>query len=183
MTRVVDSTHTQEGDEGAAPGLDPGATAVLRKLDETSPLSDQIDALTNEIGLRSRELTQVARVSRATLSRWRKEEGAERPRRLDDLRAIASYMVRTGALRPHSVGGWLRSRNVSLDHRRPLEVIAEGEFSLVMSAAENTCGGRAPVRRDPPPPPTAAGGTVFSQSKGVDPDPPPGSGLVGTPAG
>jgi len=179
---IVSVVSAPESNEGAAPGLDPGATAVLRKLDETSPLSDQIDALTNGIGLRSRELTQVAQVSRATLSRWRKEEGAERPRQLDDLRAIARYMVRTGALRPHSVGGWLRSRNVSLDHRRPLEVIAEGEFSLVMSAAENTCGGRAPVRPDPPPPATA-GGPVFSQSKGVDPDPPPGSGLVETPAG
>lgn len=182
MTRAVDSTHTHEADEGAAPGLDPGTTALLRKLHETSPLSDQLDALTNGIGLRSRELTQVAQVSRATLSRWRKEEGAERPRRLDDLRAIASYMVRTGALRPHSVGGWLRSRNVGLDHQRPLEVIAKGEFPRVLAAAETACGSRAPVRPDPPPP-AAAGGPVFSQSKGADPDPPPGSGLVGTPAG
>lgn len=181
MTGPLDFTHPHEGDEGAAPGLDPGATALLQKLDETSPLADQIEALTAGIGLRSRELTQVAQVSRATLSRWRKEKGAERPRQLDDLRAIASYMVRTGALRPHSVGGWLRSRNVSLDHRRPLEVIAEGEFSVVMSAAENTCGGRAPLRRDPPA--ATAGDPVFSQSKGVDPDPPPGSGLVETPAG
>jgi transcriptional regulator with XRE-family HTH domain len=133
----------------AGPSLEPTAEAVLAKLDETSPLSDQLQALTKDIGLRDRELVKLAGVSRATLARWRKEGDADRPPPLDDLRVIAAILIRTGAMRPRSVAGWLRSRNRGLSMHRPLEVLGDGDFSLVLSAAEAACGARIPVKKIP----------------------------------
>jgi DNA-binding Xre family transcriptional regulator len=167
----------------AGPWLDPQVLELLEKLSETSPLSAQLDALTTGVGLRSRELVAVANVSRATLSRLRRDDGAERPVQLDDLRAIVSYMLGTGALRPRSVGGWLRSRNKGLGLQRPLDVLADGEFALVLSAAEAACGGRIPVKREPQ---AAADSdrTVFSAvGVGADSEPPPDQDLTGSPLG
>jgi transcriptional regulator with XRE-family HTH domain len=131
------------------PSLSPEAEAVLRKLDEASPLSEQLQALTKDLRLRDRELTALSGVSRATLSRWRKEGDAERPPALDDLRVIAILLIRSGAMRPRSVAGWLRSRNRGLSWQRPLDVLRDEEFSLVLSAAEAACGARIPVKKIP----------------------------------
>jgi transcriptional regulator with XRE-family HTH domain len=163
--------------------LDPKVVELVEKLSETSSLVDQLEALTKGVGLRSRELAAVANVSRATLSRLRRDDGAERPPQLDDLRAIVSYMVGTGALRPRSVGGWLRSRNEGLGLQRPLDVLADGEFALVLSAAEAACGGRLPVKREPQAA-SDTGRAVFSAvGVGADPEPPTDPDLTGSPAG
>jgi transcriptional regulator with XRE-family HTH domain len=131
--------------------IDDASVDVLVKLEESSPLSRQLQALTKEVGLRDVELADLAGVSRATLARWRKAGDSERPRALDDLRAIVVLLIRTGAMRPRSVAGWLRSRNVGLDWNRPLDVLKAGteNFPLVLSAAEAACGGTVPVRRTP----------------------------------
>lgn len=180
MTRLSQSSQALTGG-GVAPHLDRDVIEVLEMLDETSPLSDQLRALRKEIGLRSRELSELAGVSRATLSRWGKEDGAERPPQLDDLRAIVRYMVGTGALRPRSVGGWLRARNVGLSMKRPLDVLADGEFGLVLSVAEATCGGRIPVKREPQAA-SDSGRAVFSTVEtGAGPESPPDPDLTGTP--
>jgi transcriptional regulator with XRE-family HTH domain len=146
-------TKTEEGQrssETRQPPLDPDAQAVLAKLHETSPLCEQLQAFSKDLHLRDRELMALAGVSRATLARWRKEGDAERPPRLDDLRVIAIQLIRSGALRPASVAGWLRSRNRGLDWERPLDALREKEFPLVLSAAEAACGGRVPVEKLPP---------------------------------
>lgn len=133
------------------PSLDAPTKAVLAKLHETSPLSVQLQALSKDLHLRDRELMALAGVSRATLARWRKEGDAERPPQLDDLRVIAIKLIQSGALRPASVAGWLRSRNRGLDWQRPLDVLGESEkeFPLVLSAAEAACGGRVPTEKLP----------------------------------
>jgi transcriptional regulator with XRE-family HTH domain len=133
------------------PSIDEATVDVLVKLEESSPLSEQLRALTKDIGLRDVELADLAQVSRATLARWRKEGESERPQALDDLRAIVVLLIRTGAMRPRSVAGWLRSRNLGLDWNRPLDVLREGteNFPLVLSAAESACGGRVPVKKIP----------------------------------
>lgn len=123
---------------------------LLAGLDETSPFADQLHVLTRGTGLRRTELAMVANVSRATVSGWcKKEEVVEWPRQLDNLCAIVRYMLGTGALRPLSIGNWLRSRSVGLGQRRPLDVLSRGEYALVLSVAEDTCGGRAPINRRP----------------------------------
>ena len=133
------------------PSLDEGAVDVLVKLEEISPLSVQLGALTKQVGMRDVELAKLASVSRATLARWRKEGSSERPPALDDLRAIVVLLIGTGAMNPRSVAGWLRSRNRGLDWNRPLDVLASGteNFSLVLHAAESACGGRIPVKKIP----------------------------------
>jgi len=140
-----------QGSSPQHPSIDEATVDVLVRLEESSPLSEQLRALTKDVGLRDVELAALAGVSRATLARWRKEGDSERPRSLDDLRAIAVLLIRTGAMRPRSVAGWLRSRNVGLDWNRPLDVLqATAEnFPLVLSAAESACGGRVPVRKIP----------------------------------
>lgn len=161
------------GAEGALhhPSLDQAVVDVLVKLDEASPLRDQLLVFQKDLGLRDRELVRLAGVSRATLSRWRKEGDAERPPALDDLRVIAVLLIRTGAMSPRSVAGWLRSRNFGLAEERPLEVLAAGDFSRVLKAAEAACGGRMPVMQPDQSKPnrsfvsttaTATGGSVDS---------------------
>jgi transcriptional regulator with XRE-family HTH domain len=134
---------------GQEPVPTPEAQAVLDKLDEASSLSEQLQALTKDIGLRDRELIKLTGVSRATLARWRKSGDAERPPALDDIRVIAVQLIRSGSLRPQSVAGWLRSRNRGLSWQRPLEVLEAGDFSLVLSAAEAACGARVPIEKIP----------------------------------
>ena len=131
--------------------LDEATVDVLLKLEESRPLSEQLRTLTKDVGMRDVELANLAGVSRATLARWRKDGDAERPTALDDLRAIVLLLIRTGAMRPRSVAGWLRSRNVGLDWNRPLDVLEAGteNFPLVLKAAEAACGGRVPVRKIP----------------------------------
>ncbi len=133
------------------PSIDEATVDVLLKLEESRPLSEQLKALTKDVGLRDAELAALAGVSRATLARWRKEGEAERPKALDDLRAIVVLLIRTGAMRPRSVAGWLRSRNVGLDWNRPLDVLGAGveNFLLVRRAAEAVCAGRVPVTKIP----------------------------------
>lgn len=131
--------------------IDDASVDVLVKLEESSPLSRQLQALTKGVGMRDVELATLAGVSRATLARWRKDGDSERPQALDDLRAIVVLLIRTGAMRPRSVAGWLRSRNAGLDWNRPLDVLKMGteNFPLVLSAAEAACGGGIPVKRVP----------------------------------
>jgi len=138
-----------EPDRPTEPSLSPRSQAVLAKLDEASPLSAQLQALTKDIGLKDRELVKLAGVSRATLARWRKQGEGDRPPSLDDLRAISALLIRSGALRPESVSGWLRSRNRGLSWHRPLDVLRQGDFSLVLTAAEAACGARIPVKKIP----------------------------------
>jgi hypothetical protein len=132
-------------DQPHGPTLPADSQAVLEKLNESSPLSVQLQALTKDIGLRDRELMKLSGVSRATLARWRKSGQGERPAPIDDLRVIAVLLIRSGALRPTSVAGWLRSRNAGLSWSRPLDLLGDDEFALVLSAAEAACGSRIPV--------------------------------------
>lgn len=138
-------------EHAAYPSLDEKAVDVLVKLEASSPLATQLRALTKEVGMKETELAQLAGVSRATLARWRKEGDSARPPALDNLRAVVVLLIGTGAMRPRSVAGWLRSRNEGLRWNRPLEVLAVGDqnFPLVMRAAEAACGGRIPVEKIP----------------------------------
>jgi hypothetical protein len=160
MGRV--SLELAEGEE-ERPQLDTDVVAILAQLDESNPLSEHLSALTKGVGMRDRELAALVGCSRATLARWRRSGEAERPDQIEDLRAIVSLLLRTGAMRPRSIAGWLRSRNRALAWRKPLEVLAEGDFALVLSAAESACGGRDTVVRNP----SDAGGTRDESLAGV----------------
>jgi transcriptional regulator with XRE-family HTH domain len=150
-TTQTKAKDVQRRSETRPSSLDPPTKAVLAKLHETSPLSEQLQALSKDLHLRDRELMALAGVSRATLARWRKEGDAERPPQLDDLRVIAVKLIQSGALRPSSVAGWLRSRNRGLDWQRPLDVLRDKEeFPFVLSAAEAAIGGRVPIEKLPP---------------------------------
>lgn len=143
--QIDEHSPSESGSGQIRPELDDTAVEVLTKLDEARPLRDHLLAFKKDLGLRDRELVQLAGVSRPTISRWRKEGDAERPPALDDLRAIVALLIRTGSMRPRSVAGWLRARNLNLFDERPLDVLATGDFSRVLKAAEAACGARAPL--------------------------------------
>lgn len=143
----VEAGRSGSGEPRNFPVLSAEVVAVLKKLSEQSPLRDQLRAFRRDLGLRDRELCELADVSRATFSRWKKEGDGERPVALDDLRVISSLLIRSGAMRPRSVAGWLRSRNEGLRLERPLGALKAGQFSSVLSAAEAACGGRLPIRQ------------------------------------
>lgn len=149
--QLSDGSRSSEKLASQHPSIDEATVDVLIKLEESSALSVQLQALNKDVGMRDVELAALADVSRATLARWRKEGEAERPQALDDLRAIVVLLIGTGAMSPRSVAGWLRSRNVGLDWSRPLDVLKGGSqnFALVRAAAESACGGRVPVRKIP----------------------------------
>lgn len=147
ITRHRKGESAGAGEPQTAPFLDRDAAEVLEKLGEATPLREQLQAFKKTLGLRDRELSALTGTSRATLSRWRKEGDSQRPPALDDLRVIAALLIRSGAMRPSSVAGWLRSRNLGLEMERPLDALAAGDFSSVLRAAEAACGGRLPVER------------------------------------
>jgi hypothetical protein len=147
--RPVDEGRGSDDERPREPSLRPEVLDVLLKLGETSDLAAQLRALNKDVGLRDRELMELAGVSRATLSRWRKEGISDRPPPIDDVRVIAVLLIKSGAMQARSVSGWLRSRNEGLNWHRPLEVLRKGDFALVLSAAEAASGSRIPVKRIP----------------------------------
>jgi hypothetical protein len=101
--------------------------AVVRFLHDVIQLSDA-------------EIAEGIGVQAAiTVRRWRSEEAGGAPRRLngvDDLRAIVGMLVNSRLLYAEEVGRFLRSRNEHLGYRRPLKLLADGQFERVMDAAE-----------------------------------------------
>lgn len=108
---------------------------MLLSLDEASPISAQLQALSKDLHFRDRELMALCGISRATLARWRKEGRSERPPSLDDLRAIVVQLIESEALGPPMVAGWFRSRNKALEWQRPLDLLSQDEFHTVLKAA------------------------------------------------
>jgi Protein of unknown function (DUF2384) len=63
---------------------------------------------------------------------------AERWEPVDDLSAIVNYFLADGSYDEESIVSWLRSRQLELANRRPLDVLREGDFDAVLTAAETT---------------------------------------------
>jgi len=75
-----------------------------------------------------RELAKIAGVDTDLIGR----DDPPTAERLDDLGDIVALLIREAEFDPHSIVGWLRSRNRTLDWQRPLEVLRlEGYLRLV----------------------------------------------------
>jgi hypothetical protein len=97
-----------------------------------------------DFGLTDHDIaTAIPNTKTRSVRRWR-AEGAPSKRPgdrwapIDDLCAIIGFFLADGSFDEESIVSWLRSRQMELGNRRPLEVIEEGDFDAVLAAAENS---------------------------------------------
>lgn len=108
--------------------------------------------LLREIGLTDEDIARALPKGNArSVRRWR-TEGVARVRMpgrwepIDDLCVIVGFLLADGTYDEDGVVAWLRSRQIELDHARPLEALGAGAFVAVHEAAERT---RAPSSVQP----------------------------------
>lgn len=126
------------GNEEALPASWP---VPLQPTFVTSDPREIVRFLHDVVELSDAEIAEAIGVAAdVTVRRWRAHDEAGTPRRtrgIDDLRAITGLLLNSRLLYPDEVGRFLRARNEHLGFRRPLAVLAEGDFDHVRSAAEN----------------------------------------------
>lgn len=97
----------------------------------------------SQIGLTERDLADATGASTRTVRRWTKAARTnqmavrmrpETERHLDDLRSIVDLLKTT--MDDQGVKDWLHARNYYLDHRRPIDVLRQGDYGLVHEAAD-----------------------------------------------
>jgi putative toxin-antitoxin system antitoxin component (TIGR02293 family) len=69
-----------------------------------------------------------------TVARWLKDQTEPRPearRRLLEVVAVLEHL--SGVLQPQAAHDWLFSPNAMLDHHKPVDLLAEGEFRRVLA--------------------------------------------------
>ena len=102
-----------------------------------SSAQEVLRLLRKEIGLSESDIAKATGVSPRTVRRWLTGASLtpENAERLDDLRHVVAEMGRS--LPGPTIGMWMRQRNRELDHARPLDVLAAGQFTRVMAAIES----------------------------------------------
>lgn len=99
------------------------------------PVVAVLDDLLEGDLLDSNDVAQVLGTTPRSVSRWAREKSAPRrgsEDRLLELKAVIDLLRKT--LRDEPARVWLRSPNSELDWRKPLEVVAEGEYRRVVGA-------------------------------------------------
>ena len=96
-----------------------------------------IDDLKHRGGLRGVDVANIARVSKATVTRWAAGTHSPQPRTqlvLSDLRYLVDKLAEFYA--PDEIRVWLNGRNALLDGRRAIDLIHDGETARVLEAIE-----------------------------------------------
>jgi len=100
---------------------------------------DVVRLFHDALALDDEDVARAAGVLPVTVRRWRSSADKSKIRRweqVDDLRALTSFLLRSGLLEPDEVRQWLRGRNSDLKYDRPLDLIRAQEFERVLAAAE-----------------------------------------------
>lgn len=95
-----------------------------------------------DVGVSSAELAEIVGVGERQVQHW--AAGSSRPsagtrEHLVDLYYVVNQLEQV--YRPEGVEIWLHSRNKLLDGRRPIEVLRQGEFGVVIDAVESLSHG------------------------------------------
>lgn len=96
-----------------------------------------IDDLRERGGLKGVDVANIARVSKATVTRWSSGTHSPQPRLqlvLSDLRYVVDKLSEFYA--PDEVRTWLNARNQLLQGRRAIDLIHEGQTETVLEAVE-----------------------------------------------
>ncbi len=96
-----------------------------------------IDDLRARGGLKGVDVANIARVSKATVTRWAAGTHSPQPRTqlvLSDLRYLVDKLSEFYA--PDEIRVWLNARNALLDGRRAIDLIHDGETARLLEAIE-----------------------------------------------
>lgn len=97
--------------------------------------ADEIVAALRTFGFTQNDVAAAVGVSDRSVRNWSHEAPLRRrhEERLQAFRQIV--LLLTDSLSPRGVGQWFRAHNRTLDGRRPLDVLAEGDSEAVHRAA------------------------------------------------
>lgn len=127
-----------EAEQGAAhdndPQLEPDVLTILRRLEGEYSRRKLIQVLQYDIGLKTRELADLAGVSSEVILQWGESGDPQSGECLDDLGALVALLLRSGTFRPGGVADWLRHPHPALSLQSPLDMLRRhGYLSLVVA--------------------------------------------------
>ncbi len=103
----------------------------------SNAVAKTIEDLKDRGGLKGVDVANIAKVSKATVTRWSVGTYAPRPRTqlvLSDLRYVVDRLYEFYS--PDEIRVWLNSRNELLDGRRAIALIQDGQTEVVLEAIE-----------------------------------------------
>jgi putative toxin-antitoxin system antitoxin component (TIGR02293 family) len=98
-----------------------------------STLAIRLRAATQRTELDQGDVAQIVGTNPRTVARWLAEQSEPRTearRRLLEVLAVLEQL--SGVLQPQAAHDWLFSPNPTLEHRKPVDLLAEGEFRPVL---------------------------------------------------
>ncbi len=103
----------------------------------STAVTKTIEDLKHRGGLKGVDVANIAKVSKATVSRWSAGSHSPHPKTqlmLSDLRYVVDRLAEFHS--PDEVRVWLNSRNELLDGRRAIDLIHDGRTEIVLEAVE-----------------------------------------------
>lgn len=98
------------------------------------PLPARLRYAVERTDLDQADIARLLGTNPRTVSRWLSDQAEPRPearRRLLEVVAVLEHL--SGVLKPQAAHDWLFSPNGMLDHHKPIDLLAEGEFRRVLS--------------------------------------------------
>lgn len=103
----------------------------------SNAVTKTIEDLKDRGGLKGVDVANIAKVSKATVTRWSAGSHSPQPRTqlvLSDLRYVVDKLAEFYA--PDEIRLWLNARNDLLGGRRAIDLIHDGETEIVLEAIE-----------------------------------------------
>jgi putative toxin-antitoxin system antitoxin component (TIGR02293 family) len=97
------------------------------------PLPGRLRRAVEQTDLDQTDIARLLGTNPRTVSRWLQEQAEPRPdarRRLLEVVAVLEHL--SGVLKPQAAHDWLFSPNAMLDHHKPVELLASGDFRRVL---------------------------------------------------
>jgi putative toxin-antitoxin system antitoxin component (TIGR02293 family) len=98
------------------------------------PLPDRLRRAVLQTDLDQSDVARLLGTNPRTVSRWLADQTEPRPdarRRLLEVVAVLEHL--SGVLKPQAAHDWLFSPNPMLDHHKPVDLLAEGDFRRVLA--------------------------------------------------
>lgn len=102
-----------------------------------SVLAERLEEAFEKTKLDAADVGRVVGATGRTVSRWMKAESEPRSQareRLLELLAVVDGLART--LRPEVAHDWLFAPNPALGHNKPVDLLKDGEYRLVLGAID-----------------------------------------------
>lgn len=100
-------------------------------------VTERLEEVAAKVELGHGDLARVLQTDPRTVSRWLGGQAAPRPdarERLLELIAVLELL--SGTLRPRAAHDWLFTPNPSLDHHKPVDLLRDGGYRLVLGAID-----------------------------------------------